>query len=204
MMAAPKKGILTAKKPEEAKPGEAGKEGIKGTMHKPKAAPGAAPAAPGRCQAWRQEVVKSDKLSSSWADDAAKKNAIKTRGDSGGARNSWRAPRGARNGDRSDDSPAFTAPAEFVVQEVHVPETITVAELAHKMSVKACEVIKQLMKLGQMVTINQPLDQETAMIVVEEMGHKALAAKLDDPEAFTEEETSAQIGDLRRARRWSP
>ena len=54
-----------------------------------------------------------------------------------------------------------------------MPETITVADLAHKMAVKASEVIKQLMKLGQMVTINQPLDQETAMIVVEEMGHKA-------------------------------
>ena len=69
-----------------------------------------------------------------------------------------------------------------------MPETITVADLAHKMSVKASEVIKQLMKLGQMVTINQQLDQETAMIVVEEMGHKALAAKLDDPEAFLEED----------------
>jgi translation initiation factor IF-2 len=73
-----------------------------------------------------------------------------------------------------------------------VPETISVADLAHKMAVKASEVIKQLMKLGQMVTINQQLDQETAMIVVEEMGHKAFAAKLDDPEAFTEEETAAQ------------
>ncbi|MFI4932498.1 MAG: translation initiation factor IF-2, partial [Burkholderiales bacterium] len=86
---------------------------------------------------------------------------------------------------------AFTAPAEFVTQEVHVPETISVADLAHKMSVKASEVIKQLMKLGQMVTINQQLDQETAMIVVEEMGHKALAAKLDDPDAFLEEESQA-------------
>jgi translation initiation factor IF-2 len=57
--------------------------------------------------------------------------------------------------------------------------------------VKAAEVIKQMMKLGQMVTINQQLDQETAMIVVEEMGHKALAAKLDDPEAFLEEEEAA-------------
>ena len=65
-----------------------------------------------------------------------------------------------------------------------MPETITVAELAHKMSVKASEVIKQLMKLGQMCTINQVLDQETAMILVEEMGHKAFAAKLDDPEAL--------------------
>jgi translation initiation factor IF-2 len=60
------------------------------------------------------------------------------------------------------------------------------------MSVKAAEVIKQLMKLGQMVTINQQLDQETAMIVVEEMGHKAFAAKLDDPDAFLEEEGTAE------------
>jgi translation initiation factor IF-2 len=66
-----------------------------------------------------------------------------------------------------------------------------VADLAHKMSVKAAEVIKHLMKLGQMVTINQQLDQETAMIVVEEMGHKAFPAKLDDPDAFLEEEGTA-------------
>src|SRR5471032_2593226 len=68
--------------------------------------------------------------------------------------------------------------------DVYVPETITVAELAHKMSVKASVVIKQLMKLGQMCTINQVLDQETAMILVEEMGHKAYAAEQDDPEAL--------------------
>jgi translation initiation factor IF-2 len=78
----------------------------------------------------------------------------------------------------------FQAPTEAIVKDVHVPETITVAELAHKMSVKASEVIKQLMKLGQMCTINQVLDQETAMIVVEEMGHKAFAAAEDDPEAL--------------------
>ena len=66
------------------------------------------------------------------------------------------------------------------------------AELAHKMAIKASEVIKQLMKLGQMVTINQPLDQDTAMIVVEELGHKAVVAALDDPEAFTDEEVSQQ------------
>ena len=73
-----------------------------------------------------------------------------------------------------------------------MPETITVAELAHKMAVKASEVIKHLMKLGQMVTINQPLDQDTAMIVVEEMGHKAIVAALDDPEAFTDDEVQQQ------------
>ncbi|MFT7400682.1 MAG: translation initiation factor IF-2, partial [Hydrogenophaga sp.] len=76
---------------------------------------------------------------------------------------------------------------EFKSIEVHVPETITVGELAHKMSLKSSEVIKALMKMGQMVTINQPLDQDTAMIVVEELGHVAVVAALDDPEAFTEE-----------------
>ncbi len=198
MMSAPKK-VMLAKKPEEAKPVDpavAAKEAIKGTIHKPTAkpgAPGATVAKPGD-----KKQVKSEKLSSSWADDAAKKRAaLKTRGDSSGSRAGWRAPRGgARRGDRGDaGNGSFAAPAEQQVQEVHIPETISVADLAHKMSVKASEVIKQLMKLGQMVTINQQLDQETAMIVVEEMGHKALTAKLDDPEAFTEEEVAAHSAD---------
>jgi translation initiation factor IF-2 len=193
MMSAPKK-VLVAKKPEEVKP-EAAKEAIKGTIHKPKAAPGA----PGTtvAKAGDKKQVKSEKLSSSWADDAAKKRAaLKGRTDSRGGGAGWRAPRGgARRGERGDGTPSFVPAAEATVQEVHIPETISVADLAHKMSVKASEVIKQLMKLGQMVTINQQLDQETAMIVVEEMGHKALAAMLDDPEAFTEEETAAQSAD---------
>ncbi len=70
------------------------------------------------------------------------------------------------------------------MREILVPETITVGDLAHKMSVKAAEVIKTLMKMGNMVTINQALDQDTAMIVVTEMGHSARAAKLDDPESL--------------------
>ncbi len=190
MMNAPKK-VLIAKKPEEPKPAEAAKEAIKGTIHKPTAKPGA-PGATTAAKPGANKQVKSEKLSSSWADDAAKKRAaLKTRGDSGGGRAGWRAPRGgSRRGEREDGG-SFAAPAEALIQEVHIPETISVADLAHKMSVKASEVIKQLMKLGQMVTINQQLDQETAMIVVEEMGHKAFAAKLDDPEAFTEEETAA-------------
>ena len=77
-----------------------------------------------------------------------------------------------------------------------MPETITVGELAHRMSVKAAEVIKALMKLGTMATINQVLDQETAIILVEEMGHKAKAAKLDDPEAYltaTDEQAALEL-----------
>ena len=196
MMSGPKK-VSTAKKPEEAKPvAEAGKDGIKGTIHKKAGAP-AAPGSPSATpRPGDKKSVKSEKLSSSWADDAAKKRALKPRGATGPAgagRPGWRAPRAGRRGDRNDGpATAFVAPAEQVTQEVHVPETISVADLAHKMSVKASEVIKQLMKLGQMVTINQQLDQETAMIVVEEMGHKALAAKLDDPEAFLED-TEAEV-----------
>ncbi|MDE2616633.1 MAG: translation initiation factor IF-2, partial [Burkholderiales bacterium] len=178
------------------------KVAIKGTLHKPAAGStvakpakpaGSAVAAP----AGAGKEIKSAKLSSSWAGDPAKKKAIPTRGDSSGGvgRSSWRSgPKGKRGHDR-DEQQSQAAPAEARIIEVHVPETITVAELAHKMSVKASEVIKALMKMGQMVTINQPLDQDTAMIVVEEMGHKALTAALDDPEAFTEEEVSEQHGE---------
>ena len=196
MMAAPKK-VLVAKKPEEVKPAAAktaaGADAKKGTLHKPAATAGGgaragAPAAPGS-----GKEVKSAKLSSSWANDATKKKEIKTRGDSSGGvgRNNWRSgPRGRRGNDRNEQHQPQVA-AEFRAIEVHVPETITVAELAHKMAIKASEVIKALMKMGQMVTINQPLDQDTAMIVVEEMGHKAVVAALDDPEAFTAEEVSS-------------
>ena len=195
-----KSKVMVAKK-EEPKPVEAAasKEGIKGTIHKAKGAPGA-PASTTAAKPGDKKSVKSEKLSSSWADDAKKRGttpAGKGRADAGANRPGWRAPRGGRRGDsrEGDRASNFQAPTEAVVQEVHVPETISVADLAHKMAVKASEVIKQLMKLGQMVTINQQLDQETAMIVVEEMGHKALAAKLDDPEAFSEEEEAAVSGE---------
>jgi translation initiation factor IF-2 len=117
--------------------------------------------------------------------DATRRRQIKTRGDAGGGVAGWHGPRGAGHRRvQATEQPTFTAPTEPVVREIAVPETITVGELAHRMAVKAAEVIKVLMKLGSMVTINQALDQETAMIVVEEMGHKAKPAKLDDPEAY--------------------
>ncbi|MHB8947713.1 MAG: translation initiation factor IF-2 [Rhodoferax sp.] len=202
MMSSPaKKAPPPPKKPEEVKPA------MKGTLHKPAAGavaakpvkPGA-PGAPVAGAAGAGKEVKSAKLSSSWAGDPAKKKGIPTRGATAapgaGRSTNWRAPaRGGRRGssDRDrDDHRTQAAPVEQRVIEVHVPETITVAELAHKMAVKASEVIKHLMKLGQMVTINQPLDQDTAMILVEEMGHKAIVAALDDPEAFTDDEVSQQ------------
>lgn len=68
---------------------------------------------------------------------------------------------------------AFTKPTAPIIHEVAIPETITVAELAQRMTIKAAEVIKAMMKMGAMATINQVIDQETAILIVEEMGHKA-------------------------------
>jgi len=109
------------------------------------------------------------------------------RNEMGGTGSGWREKAGKSSRVREEEaSHAFSAPTEPIVHEVLVPETITVGELAQKMAVKAAEVIKCMMKMGSMVTINQVLDQETAMIVVEELGHVAKPAKLDDPEAHLE------------------
>jgi translation initiation factor IF-2 len=193
MMSAPKRVLVPHVDPKAA---------IKGTLHKPAVVPGAvrpgtsgvvAPGVGGK------KEVKSENLSSTWKDDAARKKALPSRGapNMPGRGNFRGGPRGRRTNDRdSRGESSFIAPAEFKTIEVHVPETITVSELAHKMSVKSSEVIKQLMKLGQMATINQPLDQDTAMVVVEEMGHKAVTAALDDPEAFTDEDVQGQEAEL--------
>ena len=92
----------------------------------------------------------------------------------------------------------FSAPTVAEVKEVAIPESITVAELAKKMSVKPAEVIKIMMGMGAMVTINQMIDQETAVLLVEEMGHKV---KLIDDEALEDElllsgSTTAQSAQL--------
>jgi translation initiation factor IF-2 len=190
MMNAPRKVI---KAPEPAPAAAPAAKAAEGTLHKP------ADKKPGEKKedkkpAGDKKSIKSANVSSTWQEDAAKKRGVgmKTRGPgaTGGGRDSWRGgPKGRRHSHDDERESNFQAPTEAIVKDVYVPETLTVAELAHKMSVKASEVIKHLMKLGQMVTINQVLDQETAMILVEEMGHKAHAAKLDDPEALLAEGT---------------
>ena len=92
------------------------------------------------------------------------------------------------------DKHAFQRPTAPVVREVEIPETITVAELANRMSVKAAVVIKELFKQGMMVTINQNLDRDTAILVVEEMGHKAVAADERDAEGTLLDEMQEQEG----------
>jgi len=149
-----------------------------GTLHKPAAKATDKPEN-------KDKKAKTDNRD--WNDNENKKRGIKTRGDAGGANQGWRTPKGKHHKSSKDDQHAFNAPTEPIIKEVMVPETISVADLAHKMSVKAAEVIKALMKMGMMVTINQVLDQDTAIILVEEMGHKAQAAAANDPESFLEE-----------------
>ncbi len=184
---------LRAEQQKKEEPAKAAAKPTTGTLHRPaktedkpasREVKRTAPAAPAR-----------------EADGASKRRGgMKTRGEVGATTGSnWRGAGkgGGRHGrNQQDDRSSFQAPTEPIVREVHVPETITVADLAHKMAVKATEVIKVLMKMGSMVTINQVLDQETAMIIVEEMGHLAVAAKLDDPDAFLEESEAHKDADV--------
>jgi translation initiation factor IF-2 len=163
--------------PAEAVTAEAKVPSGAGTLHRPAAKPGEA----------EKKPIKKGAREATFKDEAARRRGIKVRGaDEGGAAAGWHARKDHRGGrGRVEGGPStFTVPTEPIVREVLVPETITVADLAHKMSVKAAEVIKALMKMGSMVTINQVLDQDTALIVVEDMGHVAKRAKLDDPEAL--------------------
>ena len=156
-----------------------------GTLHKPVAKEGAAKPAV-------KDAKKGKGNNKEWTDAENKKRGLKTRGDVG-LNQGWRSPKGKHKSHRDDEQEhAFNAPTEAIVYEVLVPETITVADLAHKMAVKAAEVIKVLMGMGMMVTINQVLDQETAIILVEEMGHKAQAAAPNDPDVFLEEAEHAE------------
>jgi translation initiation factor IF-2 len=155
-----------------------------GTLHKPVAKEGVKV---------EDKGAKKASKNKDWADTQNKKRGIKTRGDTALAQG-WRGHKGKSKTHRDEDEGphSFNAPTEPVIHEVMVPETISVADLAHKMAVKAGEVIKTLMKMGMMVTINQVLDQETAIIVVEEMGHEAKAAAANDPEAFLEDAEHAE------------
>ena len=100
-----------------------------------------------------------------------------------------------RNNVQSDGKHQFEMPVTPIIKEVTIPEMIIVSDLAQKMSVKAALVIKHLMKLGIMATINQSIDQDTAVILVEEMGHKAIMQSDDDLEQ--EMLAEAQVEDTR-------
>jgi translation initiation factor IF-2 len=171
----------------EAKPAGATAAAPEGTLHRPVLKPGEKEAKD------KKGPKRAAKPASAWVDDVARRRAIKTRGDASGGRDGWRSRGGGRGHRDEDGGTAFAAPSEPKIIEVLVPETISVGDLAHKMAVKAAEVIKVMMKMGTMVTINQVIDQDTAMIVVQEMGHQAKPAKLDDPESFLVENASQDV-----------
>ncbi len=181
--------VQSDKKAEEAAPAIAAAQPVapaavlaEGTLHKPALKPGDKVIRPSK-----KPKPEAKASASPWDEKGHKKRTPVKAGDKPGV---WSTPVRAPRHDKHqkhaavEAAHAFSLPTEPIVHEVAVPETITVAELAQKMSVKAIEIIKALMKMGSMVTINQVLDQETAMIVVEEMGHIAKAAKLDDPDAY--------------------
>lgn len=115
---------------------------------------------------------------------------------SGGASAGGRGGKGGNKRERERKGGKFEKPVAPVSREVRIPETITVGELAQKMSVKAGELIKIMMKLGSMVTINQVLDQETAALVAEEMGHQYILIKENDLEAQVIAEADEDAGNI--------
>ncbi|WGE47294.1 translation initiation factor IF-2 [Actinobacillus equuli] len=94
---------------------------------------------------------------------------------------------------------AFTKPVQVNKADVVIGETITVAELANKMAVKATEIIKTMMKMGEMVTINQVIDQETAQLVAEEMGHKVILRNENELEDAVMEDRDVDAEKVTRA-----
>ncbi|MCW8854683.1 MAG: translation initiation factor IF-2 [Gammaproteobacteria bacterium] len=90
----------------------------------------------------------------------------------------------------------FEMPVVPIVHDIGVPETIKVSELAQKMSMKSAEVIKLMMKMGVMATINQVIDQDTAILVIEECGHKAHPVSDDDRENTLLELAKQELGEL--------
>ena len=165
------------KNKKSAKENEKEKESKDGTLHRPAS----------KANVKVDKDSKKTELKDKWVDKNLKKRPIKTRNDNN---KGWRSPKNKNKNKEEAEDQNFVAPSEPVVKDVLIPETISVADLAHKMAVKATEVIKTLMGMGMMVTINQVLDQDTAIIVVEEMGHKPEAAKENDLESFLDEESS--------------
>ncbi len=192
---------------EERKRAEEAKQAAEAAARKEQEAASAAPAEPAKPApaAATEEPKKPKRMRAAPSRDSEERNK---RG--GGRRRELhvaddkrgKRPKGSKRARRlaetEDQQHGFQKPVERKSLTIEVPETITVGDLAQRMAVKASEVIKALMGMGMMVTINQPLDQETAILVVEEMGHTAVEEKVKDAEeevlAAVEEEL--QQGEL--------
>ena len=171
------------------------------------------------------DEFEDERFTSTYARDAERDNERRSEGNRGRAnKGTAKAKKGGRENDKSERSPdhrnqknakgknkqgkkgaalqqAFTKPVQAVKNDVIIGETITIAELAGKMAIKATEIIKTMMKMGEMVTINQVIDQETAQLVAEELGYKVILRKeneleesvLGDRDVYTEQVTRAPV-----------
>lgn len=171
MMSKPKRGVMTAKPAEKPKPVEKdNKKHHKNSVKKEN----------------KQSVQMDNSKDGKWNDERKHRTMKNRGGDMSGDENvGWKTSRKKKPVKQQQKQ---QQPVENVVREIAVPESISIADLAHKMSVKATELIKTMMKMGEMVTINQVIDQDMAMLLVEEFGHKAVQAKIDDPEVLLSEE----------------
>ncbi|ABQ14161.1 translation initiation factor IF-2 [Dichelobacter nodosus] len=158
----------------------------------------------------RQEAIRDVELRESYEEEAETRFHIQSKDRNFGSKNDRSGKRAVKNGDdersgerrnnarnntrrRNNDNKKgkFEKPVAPISREVRIPETITVGDLAQKMSVKASELIKTMMKLGSMVTINQLLDQETAALIADEMGHRYVLLKENE----LEEQVMAQASE---------
>ena len=170
------------------------------------------------------EDFEDERFTSSYAREADRDNDRRSEGGRGrsGKSNVAKAKKGGREDDKNERSAdrrnqkevkgkgkhgkkggalqqAFTKPVQVVKADVVIGETITVAELANKMAVKATEIIKMMMKMGEMVTINQVIDQETAQLVAEELGHKVILRKENELEEAVLEDRDIHAEKVTRA-----
>ncbi|MFC0269170.1 translation initiation factor IF-2 [Kushneria aurantia] len=175
-------------------------------VDEPASAPASAPEAPPREGRDNRRGARRDGNKSSGGrrdqrrdedDERSERNERKRGGKK--ARRAEQRRGGRRGGGRSDNQHGFQKPAQHIVREVAIPESISVADLADKMAIKANEVIKAMFKMGAAVTINQTIDQDTAAIVVEEMGHRPKLVKEDALETEVIENISYEGEEITRA-----
>jgi translation initiation factor IF-2 len=169
-VAAPEVEEKVAEKAEETPAQEAKPEPV---AEQPKAEEAAKPAPSKPAEPAAEDPRKKRKDRDNRRNERAERGESR-RGKGGNNKPGHKPLRAARHtGRNTPNQHGFERPTAAIVHEVSIPESITVAELAKKMSVKAAEVIKVMFKMGAMATINQPIDQDTATLVVEEMGHVA-------------------------------
>ncbi|MBR0573251.1 MULTISPECIES: translation initiation factor IF-2 [Pasteurellaceae] len=151
----------------------------------------------------RKSESKGRKKTKKVINEDSKKNEREEnrRNQSRGQKGNLKLGKGKRNVKKGNSSiqQSFTKPAAPVTRDVVIGETVTVAELANKMAIKATEVIKTMMKMGAMATINQVIDQETAQLVAEEMGHKVVLRKENELEEALMSDRDLNLEKVNRA-----